>query len=64
MKQEQNKNIHEGHRKRLRDEFFSHPQPYKLPEHKILEQLLSYAIVRKDNKVASISNLKNNDISL
>ncbi len=42
-----NKNIHEGHRNRLRE--FAYNNNFKnMPEHQILELLLSYVIPRKD----------------
>lgn len=41
-------NIHAGHRDRLRNEFLSHQEPTKMPEHKLLEMLLFYAIPQRD----------------
>lgn len=41
------KNIHEGHRKRLR-ETFNNVNPVTMPEHQILELLLSYVQPQKD----------------
>ena len=41
-------NIHAGHRDRLRNEFLGHQDATKMPEHKLLEMLLFYAIPQRD----------------
>lgn len=41
-------NLHEGHRKRMRDQFLAEGSLNSFPEHKILEMLLFYAIPRSD----------------
>ncbi len=42
------KNIHEGHRDRVRAEYLSHGYDENTPDHKILEHILFYALSRKD----------------
>lgn len=46
-KPKNNKNIHEGHRKRLR-ETFNNVNPLTMPEHQILELMISFVQPRKD----------------
>ena len=62
--EDKRKNVHEGHRKRLREKFISGKESFK--EHELLELLLSYAIPRKDtnalahnllNKFGSLENI-------
>lgn len=43
---EHEKNIHNGHFKRLREQFLKHPESFN--DHQILELLLSYISIRKD----------------
>ncbi len=42
------KNIHEGHRERIRQEFLQHGFDQNTPPHKILELLLFYCVQRAD----------------
>ncbi len=42
------KNLHEGHRKRLTRELLEQDFPDSMPSHKVLEALLFYGIPRKD----------------
>ena len=44
----ENKNIHEGHRKRVREQFIKAGNLNNLPDHKILELLLFYSTPRSD----------------
>ena len=44
--EDKSKNVHDGHRKRLREKYISGKESFK--EHELLELLLSYAIPRKD----------------
>ncbi len=45
--------VHDGHRKRLREELVKNNFPDTVPDHKILELLLFYAVPRKDtNEIA------------
>ena len=46
MENETKQNLHEGHRKRLREKFMAGKQSFK--EHDLLELLLGYSIARKD----------------
>lgn len=43
-----NKNLHEGHRERTRQEFLQHGFDHNTPPHKILELLLFYCVQRAD----------------
>lgn len=42
------KNLHDGHRQRIREEFLQHGFDYNTPPHKILELLLFYCVQRSD----------------
>lgn len=42
------KNLHEGHRERVRQEFLQHGFDHNTPPHKILELLLFYCVQRAD----------------
>ena len=44
----ENKDIHKGHRNRLKKQFLSEGFSEYIPEHKLLEMLLFYSIPRKD----------------
>ena len=44
----ENKNIHEGHRKRVREQFIKTGNLNNLPDHKILELILFYSTPRAD----------------
>ncbi len=47
------KNVHDGHRDRLRNEFLASSNTHAIPKHKLLEMLLFYGIPRKDtNEIA------------
>lgn len=47
------KGVHDGHRKRLKEEFLANGFDENTPPHKILEMLLFYSIPRKDtNEIA------------
>lgn len=49
----QKKNVHDGHRERVKSEFLAHGFNDSTPEHKILEMLLFFGIPRKDtNEIA------------
>ncbi len=59
-------NIHEGHRKRMREEIVEHKNYESLPDHRLLEVLLFYGIPRKDtnpiaheliNRFGSLTNV-------
>ena len=65
------KNLHSGHRERLRDKFKNGKESFK--EHELLELLLSYSIPRKDtnalahsliNEFGSLKNVLNADAEL
>ena len=65
------KNLHNGHRERLRDKFKSGKESFK--EHELLELLLSYSIPRKDtnalahsliNEFGSLKNVLEADVEL
>lgn len=51
-------NLHEGHRKRMKEEIFAQDFPESMPPHKILETLLFYGIPRKDTNVIAHELLK------
>ena len=51
-------NLHEGHRKRLREEMIKLDFPEAAPPHKILEILLFYGIPRKDTNPIAHTLLK------
>ena len=66
MEQSTKKNIHQGHRKRLRKQVIYSSDLSTLPEHNVLETLLSFSIARKDvnplahellNTFGSLSNV-------
>ncbi|MBO5851934.1 MAG: hypothetical protein J6R29_06345 [Clostridia bacterium] len=66
-----NQNLHEGHRKRLREKFMAGKQSFK--EHDLLELLLGYSIARKDtnelahkliNRFSSLEGVLNADPAL
>ncbi len=68
---DKSKNLHEGHRKRLKEKFNSGKESFK--EHELLELLLSYSIPRKDtnalahsliNKFGSLKNVVDCDTEL
>lgn len=42
------KNLHDGHRERIRDEFLQHGFDQNTPPHKVLELLLFYCVQRAD----------------
>lgn len=42
------KNLHDGHRNRMREEFLANGFDEKTPPHKVLEMLLFYCVPRKD----------------
>ena len=48
MEQTPKKNIHQGHRQRLRKQVIYSSDLSALPEHNVLETLLSFSIARKD----------------
>ena len=65
------KNIHDGHRKRLRSKYIKGKE--LLNDHEILELLLGYSIARKDtnplaheliNKFGSLQKVLNADLEL
>ncbi len=67
----ENKNVHEGHRLRLRQKFTEGKTTFK--EHEVLELLLGYSISRKDTnelshslieRFGSLSGVINADVSL
>ncbi|MBR5439252.1 MAG: hypothetical protein IKV61_03440 [Clostridia bacterium] len=71
MKNETSQNLHEGHRKRLREKFMAGKQSFK--DHDLLELLLGYSIARKDtnelahtliNRFSSLSGVLNADPEL
>ncbi len=46
-------NVHEGHRMRVKEQFLKEGMPLSMPDHKVLEMLLFYAIPRMDtNEIA------------
>ena len=68
---DKSKNIHDGHRKRLREKYVAGKESFK--EHELLELLLGYAIPRKDtnpiahnllDKFGSLQNVFKADIKL
>ncbi len=68
--EQRKKNIHEGHRKRLR-EMFNNVPPTSLPEHQVLELMLSYVQPQKDvnplahtllNEFGNLANVLDADI--
>ena len=69
--EDKSKNVHDGHRKRLREKYIAGKESFK--EHELLELLLSYAIPRKDtnpiahdllNKFGSLQNIFKADAKL
>ena len=50
---DKSKNLHQGHRKRLKEKFNSGKESFK--EHELLELLLSYALPRKDTNALAHS---------
>ena len=71
MENETKQNLHEGHRKRLREKFMAGKQSFK--EHDLLELLLGYSIARKDtnelahtliNRFSSLDGVLNADPTL
>ena len=65
------KNVHDGHRKRLREKFIAGKESFK--EHELLEMLLGYAIPRKNtnplahallDKFGSLQNVLKADVNL
>lgn len=68
-----NSNLHDGHRKRVREEFIANGCRFEnISQHKVLEMMLFYAIPRKDtneiahrliNKFGSVSNVIKANIS-
>ena len=51
----ENKNLHEGHRKRIRQKFLENGWSESTPPHEILELLLCYSVPRKDtNELAHL----------